>query len=95
MTTEEQQVAVFCKLVLENLNGNIKSGWFFQDVGLCSNYLAWAQETDRISWSLKNIVGWDCDYPFGDYYTNGESDNDTIYKNRKRLAFIEKWASKV
>jgi hypothetical protein len=94
MTTEEQQVAQFCKLILDNLNGNIRCSWFCLDVGLCNNYDVWTNKIMVESRPLKRIIGWNDEYPFGDYHRNGESIKGTIYENAERLNFIREWASK-
>jgi len=92
MTREEYSVVAFSIKMLKIINKEIPTPhWFRRKQGLCNNYF---RSHFYDSFGLSRIVGWETNHPFGDYYRNGEFENDTIYQNEQRLAFLREWASK-
>lgn len=85
----------FCQDMLDCINSEIRPDWFSEDDGLCFNaYLYDSEFNTKISDELENIFGED-EFPFNGISSSYHSEtiNLTLYKNPKRLAFLETNAS--
>lgn len=80
----------FCRAVLDIAAGKGEPSWFISYNGLCTNALFFDDEFDTQVYSaLRNIFKGDS-YPFNldqnDY--NNEANGETLYSNKRRLAFL-------
>ena len=69
----------------------INARHFRPDVGLCSNYRLWCDTGKKQE--AEEPFHFESLHPFnsGVHQYNSEADNDTIYQNAKRLAYIKKY----
>jgi hypothetical protein len=88
----KKKLAQLCYEINQILKGERKEEWFNSNYGLCRSYSSRYCDSVCIYYSWIN----------GGYPFNGEDDKcgwkekneNRLYKNKKRLSFIRRWAKK-
>lgn len=82
----------FCRVVLSIIDGKETGHWFVEYNGLCSNAVFYDDNFGTHVYPALSKIFKGASYPFNmsiqEY--NSESDSETLYQNKERLAFLRK-----